>query len=299
MLDIRARIFSSSTMDDFSGRPTGTQSLERAIGLLREIATFGKEGARASDLILRCKMEYPTAHRILKSLVEQDVIVKDPVTRRYFLGQLIYELGLGVAPRLDMRLFCDAMTTGLAEATGDTIFLNVRSRRDVVCVDRKLGSFPIKTLVFDIGNRRPLGIGAAGIALLMPYPTDEVEEIVRENAIRFARYGKPNAEQIIAMVKRAQEAGYVTTDDIVVPGVRAVSLPFGGDGRVPPSAISVAAVSARLPRSRVSELVDLMRGSISRLGAGRHAEGAYNERPAEPAFPINARSGSRRSEVRR
>jgi DNA-binding IclR family transcriptional regulator len=280
---------------------TGTQSLERAIGLVREIATFGREGARASELILRCRMEYPTAHRILKSLVEQDVIVKDPVTRRYFLGQLVYELGLSVEPEVDMRVYCDAMTSGLAETTCDTIFLNVRSRHDVVCVDRKLGSFPIKTLVFDIGNRRPLGIGAAGIALLMPYSMPEVEKIVRENAIRFARYGRPDAEQVIAMVRHAQEVGYVATDDVVVPGVRAVSLPFGGDGRVPPSAVSVAAVSARLPRSRVAELVEVMRAAISRLATvdARVKETHSGTRHGVAEAPRGLRSAQRRAEARR
>ena len=280
---------------------SGTQSLERAIALVREIATFGKEGARASDLILRCRMEYPTAHRILKSLVEQDVIVKDPVSRRYFLGQLVYELGLSVEPEVDMRIYCDAMTTGLAEATCDTIFLNVRSRHDVVCVDRKLGSFPIKTLVFDIGNRRPLGIGAAGIALLMPYSMPEVEKIVRANAIRFARYGRPDAEQVIAMVRHAQEVGYVATDDVVVPGVRAVSLPFGGDGRIPPSSVSVAALSARLPRSRVAELVEVMRAWIRRLAAGDARANGPNSgsRQAFAEAPLGFRGTQRRAGARR
>jgi DNA-binding IclR family transcriptional regulator len=254
-----------TTIDDFIKPTTGTQSVERAIALLREIATFGKDGARTSDLIQRCGIEYPTAHRILKTLVDQEVVVKDPSTRRYSLGRLIYELGLGLEPRLDMRAYCDTMTTTLADATGDTIFLNVRSHHDVVCVDRKLGSFPIKTLVFDVGSRRPLGVGAAGIALLMPYSMAQVESIVRTNSVRFARYGKTNAEQVLAMVRRAKEVGYVTTYDGVVPGVRAVSVPFGGDGRMPPSAVSVAAVSARLPSTRVAELLELMQTLIAKL----------------------------------
>lgn len=260
---------------------SGTQSLERAIALLREIATFGKSGARLSDLILRSKIEYPTAHRILKALVEQELVTKDPSTRRYFLGQLVYEMGLAVEPRVDMRLVCDAMTSCIAEATGDTIFLNIRSRFDVVCVDRKLGSFPIKTLVFDIGNRRPLGVGAAGIALLMSYEMSAVREIVRANEVRFARYGKTNADQIVAMVRRAKDVGYVATDDVVVPGVRAVCLPFGGDGRLPPSAITVAAVAARLPRTRVAELLSQMEGMIRTLGTPKvGAHGGARERYA-------------------
>lgn len=244
---------------------TGTQSVERAITLLREIATFGKAGARLSDLILRSRIEYSTAHRILKTLVDQDLVIKEPSTRRYFLGQLVYELGLGAEPRVDMRVFCDVMTARLADTTGDTIFLNIRSRHDVVCVDRKLGSFPIKTLVFDIGNRRPLGVGAAGIALLMSYDIAEVQEIVRANSVRFSRYGKLNAQQIVALVRRAKDVGYVATDDVVVPGVRAVCLPFGDDGHLPASAISIAAVAARLPRTRVAELLSLMEGMIRKL----------------------------------
>jgi DNA-binding IclR family transcriptional regulator len=31
---------------------------------------------------------------------------------------------------------------------------------------RHEGSFPIRTLVLDVGNRRPLGVGAGGLAIL-------------------------------------------------------------------------------------------------------------------------------------
>lgn len=272
------------TVGSSSKQATGTQSVERAIGLLREIATFGKDGARAADLIQRCNMEYPTVHRILKALVEQDVVIKNPITRRYSLGDLIYELSLGLEPRLNVRAYFESMTTALAEATGDTIFLNVRSHHDVVCVDRKLGSFPIKTLVFDVGSRRPLGVGAAGIALLMSYPMTHVQEIVRINCARFARYGKTNAEQVLTMVRRAKEVGYVATYDGVVPGVRAVSLPFGGDGRMPSCAVSVAAVPSRLPSTRVAELVAIMQTLIDKLGSKDARARVSGHSPARPSL---------------
>src|SRR5581483_4525898 len=80
----------------------GTQSLDRAIALVREVATFGRQGARLIELIQRCEMEYPTAHRIIKSLVANEVLRKDESTRRYHLGQLLYELGLTTEPCLDV-----------------------------------------------------------------------------------------------------------------------------------------------------------------------------------------------------
>lgn len=262
------------------GRPVngalGTQSIERAIGLLREVSAFGKEGARLTDLLQRCRMEYPTAHRILAALVAQQVLHKDAVTRRYRLGQLMYELSLGIEAKVDIRRECNAMTDALAQATGDTVFLNIRSGWDVVCIDRKEGSFPIRTFVFDVGSRRPLGVGAAGIALLLSDTEVDVERILRANNIRFARYGKAlSVDQLTSMVNRGRQIGYVAIGDVAFPGVRAVSVPFTVRPGAPMSAVSVAAVSSRLPRSRIHELVALMNAQIQRL---RHAV-PYSSKP--------------------
>ena len=244
---------------------SGTQSIDRAIALLREVGMFGRPGARISDLMRNCDLEYPTAHRILKSLVANELLAKDPVTRRYRLGQLVYELSLAVEPTLDVRRYCDAMTTRLAEVTGDTIFLTVRSGRDVVCIDRKEGSYPIRTFLFDIGSRRPLGVGAAGIALLMSDPQDQVDAIVSANQSRYEGWGKVTAEHVLATVSRAREVGYVVIGDIVFPGVRAVSLPFGYSGGQAMAAVSVAAISSRVPKARILELVSLIESEIARL----------------------------------
>ena len=87
------------------------------------------------------------------------------------------------------------MTTRIAERTGDTVFLNVRSGPDVLCIDRKEGTFPIKTLIIEVGNRRPLGVGAGGIALLMPLPDEELERVVSANEARLKGVWQPQAEE--------------------------------------------------------------------------------------------------------
>lgn len=244
----------------------GTQAIARAIALLREISTFGRDGARAIDLIRRCKFEYPTAHRILKALVDEQVIRKDLKTRRYFLGQLVYELSLGAEPRVDLRRDCDAMTSALAEASGDTVFLYIRSGWDVVCVDRKEGSFPIRTFVFDIGSRRPLGIGAAGLAMLLSDSLEDTERILTTNSVRFGAYGKNvSVDQVMGMIERGREVGYVSIGDLVFPGIRAVSVPFRLAPGLPLVAVSIAAISSRMPRTRIPELVAMMEAEIRRL----------------------------------
>jgi len=244
----------------------GSQSIERALNLIKEIHMCGKDGARTTDLVRRCQMEYPTTHRILSVLVEQRVLRKDAGTRRYFLGQLIYELGLSVEPRVDIRRHCDEMMRKLANEAEDTIFLSIRSGLDVVCIDRKEGAFPIKTFVFDVGSRRPLGIGAAGLALLMADPPEEVARILKANRVHVTRYGKKlTVDELVAIVDYGRASGYIMVDDTAFPGVRAISIPFDLGPEAPRAAVSIAAVSARLPPRRVRDLVAVIRTEIDNL----------------------------------
>jgi len=242
-----------------------TQSVDRTIAILKELATHGPRGARVADLAAGLGLEYPTVHRIIRCLVGQRMVEKGPDSLRYSLGPLVYELGLSVPPRMNLRELCDPVTSRIAESTSDTVFLNVRSGLDVLCIDRKEGAFPIKTLIFEVGNRRPLGVGAGGIALLMALPDEELEEVVAANAARLHAYGSIKPKSVIALVRRSRELGYVFTEDIVVRGVSAVSLPFGGGNGVPAAAISVAGVPSRMAQSRHRELVALLKAEIRTL----------------------------------
>lgn len=248
-----------------SQRNSGTQSIERTIGLLRELATFGSRGAKVSELAARLELEYPTVHRIVRCLVAQRMVEKSKEHGRYSLGPLVYELGLSVPQRMNLREKCEKITTRLAEVTGDTVFLNVRSGYDVLCIDRKEGAFPIKTLIFEIGNRRPLGIGAGGIALLMHVDDEDLMQMINVNTQRLKAFGYITPKNVVAQVRRAREQGYVFTEDIVIRGVSAVSIPFGGHHGLPWAAISIASVPSRMPPSRQMELVKLLKSEIATL----------------------------------
>jgi len=127
-----------------------------------------------------------------------------------------------------------------------------------LCIDRKEGSSPIKTHVSDVGSRRPLGVGSGGIALLALLLQEEVEEIVRTIAPRFSEW-RVTPRSVLMAVARAKQLGYAATEGAIVKWVNAVSVPFGGQHGLPHATVSVATIPPRLPRSRVLELVALLR----------------------------------------
>ena len=76
---------------------TGTQSIQRAIDILREVASCAEtEGLRLSDLCTRTGLERPTAYRILTCLEDNQMLVRAPQSRSYQLGPSIFHLGLAV-----------------------------------------------------------------------------------------------------------------------------------------------------------------------------------------------------------
>ena len=58
----------------------------------------------------------------------------------------------------------------LAQATLDTIYLTARSGDEAVCLNRREGLHPIKTLTLNVGERRPLGVSAGGWRFWPSFP---------------------------------------------------------------------------------------------------------------------------------
>lgn len=246
-----------------AGRRTGTQSIERATALVRAIASHNRAGLRLADLVQHSRLERSTVRRILKCLIDEGLVMQDEATRVYTLGPLIFELGLAAAPQFNLVDVCRPTLARLADATNDTVFLTVRSGYDTVCIDRREGSFPIRTLTLEVGTRRPLGAGAGGLALLMPLPDDAVDAILKANAVRLRGYNNLTLPSLLTMLKRARGLGYALNDNHITPGATSIGLPIRSRFGQPFAAISIGAISDRMPAERQKKLVSLLRKEIA------------------------------------
>lgn len=249
-----------------AGHLAGSQSVHRAAALLQAVASRGLAGGRLVELARHTGLERPTAHRILKSLIAERLLVQDGDTRRYQLGPLIFEMSQAAGPQANIRQVCEPMLASIAERSGDTVFLTVRSGFDSVCVDRKEGGFPIKTLTLDIGTRRPLGVGAGGIALLMMLPEAEAERIVLSNAPRLICHGSLTVPALLEMVRRARRLGYALNDMQATPGAISIGLPIPNRNGPPIAAVSIGAIASRMTPERQAELAADLREKLADIG---------------------------------
>ena len=243
---------------DEEGRLSGTQSIERALTLMREIAAHNRNGSRLLDLASRTGLQRPTVHRMLKCLTLENMVQQDPDSHRYYLGPMVFELGLTAAPRYNLRDICHPAMSRIAEATGDMVFLTQRSGLDAVCVDRQEGTFPIKTFTLEIGMRRPLGVGTGSQAILAALSEEEVRHVVNANAPRLAEYGL-TPSSLLAQVKRAQKLGYAVREMPTLAGVRSIGHALHNQSGIAFAALSISAISSRMSEKRVGELAAMLK----------------------------------------
>ncbi|MFZ2650512.1 MAG: IclR family transcriptional regulator [Burkholderiaceae bacterium] len=246
-------------------RAPGTQTIQRAALLVRLIAARSRTGMRLAEVVQHSKLERPTAHRILKCLVEEGFLMQAPDSHHYLLGPLIFELGLAASPQFNLVDICRASLQRIADRTGDTVFLSVRSGYDSVCLDRKEGAFPIKALTLEVGARRPLGVGAGGLALLLRLSDEAVEEIVRANAKRLGAFHKLTVPVLLKTWKRSQQLGYALNDTHITAGATTLGLPIVNRFGQPFASLSVAAISSRMTPRRQAELVSILRAEIAAI----------------------------------
>lgn len=253
----------------------GTQVLRRAMALLRLVTTNNRTGMRLTDLHRMSGIEKPTAHRILQGLLSEGVIRQDTATKRYFLGSMMYEMGIAAAPRLALRDICHPHLRVLAEQTGDTVFLTERSNFDGVCMDRAEGNFPIKAFVLDVGRRRPLTVGGGSLGILSALPDMEVKRICEINADRTKdRFPRYSEEELMRDIVEARKRGYAVKDVLEVPGVRTVAVPIRDAEGIAVAAISVATIAPRLDTHRsalvagyIAEAVAMIEPQLATIAA--------------------------------
>ncbi|WP_020202281.1 MULTISPECIES: IclR family transcriptional regulator [Cupriavidus] len=241
----------------------GTQTLHRAVALLRLITANNRGGIRLVDLYRRVGIERPTAHRILQGMIAEQLIRQDETTKRYYLGPLLYEMGLAAAPKLSLRDICKPYLQSIADQTGDTVFMTVRSGFDNVCVARADGNFPIKLFILDVGRHRPLNIGATGLALLSALPDEEVDRICKVNVARTQRKNpRYSLAALQASIAETRRRGYATNKVFDSPAVMSVGMVIRYPDGTPAAAISVSTLATRLGKERTETVVNCLGDAI-------------------------------------
>ncbi|MFZ1201521.1 MAG: IclR family transcriptional regulator [Desulfobacterales bacterium] len=196
-------------------------------------------------------------HRFLATLRELGYVEKDE-DDRYRLTFKVFELGMQVANRFEIRQLARPLMQELSLVSGETVNLGHFDGTGILHVD-KIDSREILRMDSPIGSRAPAYCTALGKAALAFLPVEEFERYL--SRVTLKAHG-PNTittrklfRQTIAAIR---EKGYAMDDEEMSAGLRCVGAPVFDHTDRAPYAISISGPSLRMTPQRTAEILPLV-----------------------------------------
>lgn len=234
----------------------GSQTLVRGLDIIEAVA---REPMTLTTLSARLALTRSTTHRLATSLVDRGYLVLTP-RAGYRLGPKLLDLGSQAQRQADLVQVARARLEALAQASGDTVHLGIRSGDAALYLDKLPGSRRIE-ISSRIGERQPLTTTGLGKALLL----DEPQAAWRALAAA-EQPGRDHAEFAARMTAYAA-AGHAFDLEENEDRIRCVAAPIRGAGGAIRGAISVSSAAQYLDDDRMATLAEEVRATAAAISA--------------------------------
>lgn len=237
---------------------TGTQSVERALRIVREVATRFHLGARLSDIAERCQLDPGTTRRLLACLVRERMLEQRASDRRYLPGPLLFEFGLTLPAYAAFQEACREPLSRLARRFKGAAFLYVRSGSEVVCMGRE-DAVVIPGVWSRVGTRKPL-VGTAGaLAILIELPRKEADEIAEQYLATIAGVNDKRARAIRKIVRQSRTLGYGINEGELVHGLSSFAVAIHDAADAPFASVSFVGARGPYEATQREAIIDGLR----------------------------------------
>ncbi|MBR0874013.1 IclR family transcriptional regulator [Bradyrhizobium tropiciagri] len=231
-------------------------AIQKVCAVLRVLAQ--RSPLRLTDIADATSLNKATTLRILNSLIEEGFVSRVSGAKTYELGQEARVMAVGARRSVDIAELAQPSLLRLSERSADTALLSVRSGVEALYLARSVGSNPLQPNYLQIGSRRPLGVGAGALALLVWLPDAEIEAVIEVIVPRLAKSPRITPKFLREKIAVARKAGHTVLIDAAFPGMGGVGVPVRDETGEVVAALSIGAASDRI-RRREGELADMLK----------------------------------------
>jgi DNA-binding IclR family transcriptional regulator len=234
------------------------ESVDRVMKVL-DAFTIETPELRLTDLSERLAIPKPQVLRIVSTLEAGGYLVRDPGTKRYRLGIRIFQLGMVVRQRLDVRRVAQPLLQKLAAETHETVGLFLADPNGPICID--VIDSPKGLRVFaELGRRMPWNAGTAAKVILAYLPLDQREQILgHADFKRYTQRTITDPDRLRDVLAEIRRTGYhVGIRDLDDDALGVAAPVFDHDADVA-GAISIGAPVSRTSEEEIGRFIDLVR----------------------------------------
>jgi DNA-binding IclR family transcriptional regulator len=220
-----------------------------------------------SELGVLLGLPKPTAHRIVRMLESEGLLLREPGARRYVAGPRLVRLGLDIVAASMSRAPRHAILEALSQQIGETCNFGVMASSHVVYLDRVESAWPFG-LRFEPGSRVPLHCTSMGKLFLSQLPVAKRTSLLRQ--LPLYRYTE---NTIIDIGRLDTELETISSTQVSIDnqeflaGVVCVAVPVHGPNGQPVAALAVSAPLARMSLEQGLQHVPLLQRAAEQLAA--------------------------------
>ncbi len=238
------------------GAPDKFNAIQKVCAILRVLAQ--RSPLRLTEIADATSLNKATTLRILASLIEEGFVSRVAGAKTYELGQEARVMAVGARRSVDIAELAQPSLLRLSEKSADTALLSVRSGIEALYIGRSVGSHPLQPNYLQIGTRRPLGVGAGNLALLVWLPDAEIDAIIEVIVPRLAKSPRITPKFLRERIAAARKHGHTVLIDAAYPGMGGVGVPVRDEAGQVVAALSIGASSDRIRRREV-ELAEMLK----------------------------------------
>jgi len=255
-------------------------SIKRAIQILNSF-TLQKKELGITELSKKLNLHKSTVHRILVTLEDESLVVRNQISQKYRLGIKLFELGHIVKEQIEIKDYALPIMKDLAQKTEESIDLNILSNGKRVSIEKIESSHDVRRII-QLGKSLPLYCGGSGKALLAFLPDEEIEKILqKEKLVPFGPNTITDATKLKKHLKEIQKNGYAISVEERILGSASVAAPIlDYEGKVVAS-LSISGPTTRFTKKKVPIFISLVKEAAQKISVylGYHIkkEGLNNE----------------------
>jgi len=209
-----------------------------------------------TDIAAQLDIPKASAHRLCTTLIEANLIVQEPASRRYMLSSHALWIGSGYLRHSAVYRAAFFPMQHLAQQVPGSVQLGVLDEDNVLFI-HSVGFSGAQHAFADVGLRRPLNATASGKIFLTCMPAGELKRIMSKCCEKYTSNTITSLARMKTEIAQVKKMQYARNVEELLPGYWVLAAGVAGQGSIPAAAISVT-----LPRE---ELTAVKEAVFSRL----------------------------------
>ena len=228
-------------------------SIKRAVKIL-ELYDSETKYLGITDMSKALDLNKSTTYRIVNTLKDENLLVKNEENQKYRVGCKILNLASNVVGNYDYKSIALEKMREIRDEINETVILSVYTKEIGVCLDKIDANNSIK-LSSKVGEVIPLHGGATGKVLLAYIPDDEAEKVLAGDLEKYTENTITDVSKLKEQIKEIKNKGYVISHSEVDKGCIGVGAPILDSNGKLIYGLSVAGPISRIKSYGINDLV--------------------------------------------